>query len=880
MAAIDDELRDELIRVALAAGLGMPMRRPLLFVDLENLERGFQSYDRPRDQLRSDVVQLCTLAAAGDQRPLEVWCRNAAEIESSRPELKAVIERISGVLAGSACAQPGPVDHRIDDTGLLRAKPWCFVERPRISHALTKYWHDPDVRVVSVLGLGGSGKSSIVAGWLKALRKRDFDGARCVFAWRFEAADTSMRQTDAAEAFIDDLSRQLGLDTRAAPRDKARALARAIRQRHTLLVLDGLEVLQSSSGHIKDDALQHMLRDLSGSMSGLCVLTSRVRVRGVSDPQEIRADRLELSEAVELLRKHRVREPQGILERLAERYRFHPLSLHLAGHYLSELADSTVSELLLKEPAIEGEDPEKGIERLVTSYARKMGPISREMLRAIALFGERCSRRMLDALLEPPPIEGLLAGLASIDDRERAIVLKQLRDLRLIDPRESEPRVVVEWIDMHPLIRACFGRRPDVSEGIALSGWRVAHGRLFEYFRQRAAFERRRFRYDIVRRAVRHGCAAERHPEAWALYDGSLKPDPEEPTGDPRLTSAEQQALFTSLATLAHFFEGTWKAASKHLTGRPRPEAMLAAGFRLFVLGYIADAWAPLGAAVDAFEAIGVSERAAYCAGTLSSLCLLRGAVDSSSADGARGAVEWAQRAVEIADRSDDLRAQVSKRVILGDALHHAGLIELSLDAFEGAEVLQAKLAQEHPFLSSVMNARFCDLLLAMEQVDAVRKRTKRSIDRSQRPGFRWTLALALDHLILARCALLEPTVKGLTAAEEALTQARRHLEDCGRINHQPRLWLLEAELDRRRGDFQKAREALARVEDAVNERGLRLYEPPLYLERACLALAQDQIDDAVSSLAACQTVIDETGLDRYKPQLAVLRTRLESSSR
>src|SRR5205814_6398917 len=130
---------------------------------------------------------------------------------------------------------------------------------------------------------GGVGKSTLVKHWLGRLAHDGWRGAERVFGWTFHSQGT--RETIAsADGFIDAALHYFGdPEPRVGtPWDKGTRLARLVRDKRTLLVLDGLEPLQyppgPEAGRIKDPALATFLKALALLNPGLCLITTRIAV--------------------------------------------------------------------------------------------------------------------------------------------------------------------------------------------------------------------------------------------------------------------------------------------------------------------------------------------------------------------------------------------------------------------------------------------------------------------------------------------------------------------------------------------------------------------------------------------------------------------------
>ena len=64
-------------------------------------------------------------------------------------------------------------------------------------------------------------------------------------------------------------------------------MARLVKKQRGLLILDGLEPLQGGpgpeEGKIKDPALEVLLRELGAQNKGMCLITTRIRVKDLDD---------------------------------------------------------------------------------------------------------------------------------------------------------------------------------------------------------------------------------------------------------------------------------------------------------------------------------------------------------------------------------------------------------------------------------------------------------------------------------------------------------------------------------------------------------------------------------------------------------------------
>ncbi len=141
------------------------------------------------------------------------------------------------------------------------------------------------VRGSSVLigGEPGVGKSTLINKWIESMKADNFRGANRVYGWSFYSQGTGEKVTS-ADLFIDQALQWFGdPDSKeGSPWDKGQRLADLVRKEKTLLVLDGLEPLQSAhdfeKGKIKDAALSVLVEELSRENTGLLLITTREEV--------------------------------------------------------------------------------------------------------------------------------------------------------------------------------------------------------------------------------------------------------------------------------------------------------------------------------------------------------------------------------------------------------------------------------------------------------------------------------------------------------------------------------------------------------------------------------------------------------------------------
>ena len=172
-----------------------------------------------------------------------------------------------------------------------------FEGREKVLAGLYALWADAladkaeRARIVSLVAIGGAGKTTVASRWSQALLAREgHGGVERYFDWSFYSqgtrteGDKASAQTAAdATLFVAAALQFFGdpalADSPAPAWDKGARLAALVAQHRSLLILDGLEPLQHppgpQQGELKDDALRALFAGLQSEGRGLCLVTTR-----------------------------------------------------------------------------------------------------------------------------------------------------------------------------------------------------------------------------------------------------------------------------------------------------------------------------------------------------------------------------------------------------------------------------------------------------------------------------------------------------------------------------------------------------------------------------------------------------------------------------
>ena len=785
------------------------------------------------------------------------------DIRNRRDHLYA---RYSGVLAEPP---PPPPDPQIS-TARLPATGETFVAREEELAQLDAAWEDSETQLIAFVAMGGAGKSALVNAWLDRFKKDAWRGAERVLGWSFysQGTDSTGASSDAFTDFALDFLGYDG-DEITSPWRRGEVIANLIKERRTLLVLDGLEPLQhppgGQTGRLKDPAMQALVRELARQNPGLCVVTTRIAVADVAGRAgavTVDLEQLPPASGAELLKRLGVKGSEEELRTTSEEFGGHGLALTLLGTYLRDIEDGDVRKRR-EVPTIDP-DAQGGAhaERVMESYAEWLGEGPElQVLRLLGLFDRPADPAALAAVRAEPEIPGLTDGLGTGEETAWKRALALLRQARLVAPAEggesSANNDNNSGLDAHPLVRAYFGERLRTRSEEA---WKAGHARLDDHYRQSTDDQPDTLEGLLpLYAAVVHGCRAGRVQEVFdEVYWRRIR------RGNEAFSVKKLGAFGAELTALAAFFERPWDRPSAALSAPDRAWILNEAGIVLRALGRLPEAVQPFKASLEAAKDLEDWKEAAIRAGNLSELHLTLGEVAS--------AVETGEESVELAETSGDLFQRMSKRTTLADALHQAGRLEESAAAFREAEALQAESQPEYPRLYSLAGYRYCDLLLSGALTpQQILERAQEAMDwELEMPGAP-ILDFALHHLTLARAHLAlgqdAPAAEHFDRAVDGLRQA-------GQDEFIVRGLLHRATHHRLRGDLESATRDLEEAQEIAERGSMRLHLADAHLGWTHLHL-RDNPEQARHHLERARSLVEATGYGRRAAEIHALETGL-----
>jgi hypothetical protein len=760
-------------------------------------------------------------------------------------------------------------------------------------------------RVLTFVALGGEGKTSLVAKWAADLAFRNWPGCDAVFAWSFYSQGTREQMAASSDLFLKEALTFFGDDkdkefaaSPAGAFEKGQRLARIVGERHSLLILDGLEPLQYSTeakafkpGELKDQGVAKLLKDLASSSHGLCIVTTRIEVPDLQVFKggaviETHLKRLPRAAGVILLKSLGVKgserrnlplkggdeksEKLNEFEKLVEDVKGHALTLTLFGGFLKRAfhGDIRQRDRVKFEKADEKIDGGHAF-RTMAAYERWLlrdggdeGRREVAVLRLMGLFDRPADAGCLGAL-RSETIPNLNEPLAALADDDWGFCLSGLETAKLLTVNRDASDELVS-LDAHPHLREYFARQLCTQQPDA---WRGAHRLLYEHLCKHNEGDKPTLEdLQPLYQAVAHGCHAGLQQEACEkVYSARIS------KGNKHYSAKKLGAFGSDLGAAACFFEQPWSHLSHALSEIWQSWLMSQTAELLKAFGRLSEAFQPTRAGIE--MAINAAEFAsdeqtriyqfrqvAIRAGNLSELELTLGDVAQAVGDG--------EQSVTYGDRSSDPFWISASRTTHADALHQAGHRGKAETRFREAEQMQVKHQPYYPLLYSLWGFRYCDLILAFPEHAAWRiclesplkaeewaepagngtpTEICRDVSRRATQTLKWVsdyggdvLSPSLDHLTLGRAALhaaiLEPSAirNSQSDIEEAVVGLRRS----GNKDYLPRGLLTRAWLRFLTGARIGPASAQEDLDEAweIAERGpMRLHMADIHLYRARL---------------------------------------------
>ena len=436
-----------------------------------------------------------------------------------------------------------PLEPNLDNLDRHRVKDERWIEREVFLSKLNNIWIDDSLRIISVTGIGGIGKTSLVLHWLDRYilqneSLRSFDG---IFGWSFNDKSNPDAFVNTVSEYLSSLMR--GFEENLGNGIKFDLINTTVNEKYLLFILDGLETLQEQNidkaeyGTIESAAIKNFLNNFLSKGRSRCLITSRI---GVADLVDIKLHKelpikegFGIDEAKKFLSNLGViNEDSGQIEILLNKWGTHPLTLKLLGTYISNFCEGKARDIdaIPSPPQSRGSDQEfivstkeysqqyDQVNMLLNQYNKHFTEIHKMILMIISSLREPFNDDNLSQLFDTffPKSESSIStiNVTNVSYTEFKRVIEDLSKYYVIYQSKNEYVI-------HPLVRTHYSTLLDGKE---YSG--EVHKCLSKYYidiakSQVTYMDRNSINIDHLTpfiEAVYHSCKADEYDDGFKIY--------------------------------------------------------------------------------------------------------------------------------------------------------------------------------------------------------------------------------------------------------------------------------------------------------------------------------------------------------------------------
>jgi tetratricopeptide (TPR) repeat protein len=564
--------------------------------------------------------------------------------------------------------------------------------------------------IVTLVAWGGVGKTILVQHWLQRLQRKEWLGARRVYAWSFYSQGTKEDRQATEDTFLEHALEWFGAicEPMLSPWEKGRLLYEAVTREPTLLILDGIEPLQwppgPMGGHLRAPGVQTLLKQLARKANNsetrsLCVVTTREPLADLINFERrphaawgsvLRVDLGNLSEEAGAALLHHtggnragaanIAPDDTELIDAAREVDHHALTLNLLGRFLARAHNGDIRQ----RHQVKFEEADRNVQggttfKMLGAFDRwfvrssEYGGRYRAILQILGLFDRPADYDCIAALRKPPAIprltepfffrpRGLLSRFSKAEplpEEDWNSAISYLADFGLVG-RQAEADGCEPMLDCHPLIREFFAKE---FRATAPSSWATANERIAKHLLSQVIQDipdagnlKSPGDFEYLFRAATHHCAAGKYSEVFKeVYRRRIS------RGDVGYATRTYGLFSSEISLFASFFGKSWDADSCYLTDEAEQLLLFRSfGFALSALGRFGEGLPLLSAALEAARKTANSREAAIIGRNLANFLI--GAGRLAEAEGIL------QQNLHFADISGDTFMPVGFRCSLGYA--------------------------------------------------------------------------------------------------------------------------------------------------------------------------------------------------------------------
>ena len=687
---------------------------------------------------------------------------------------------------------------------------------------LERYKASLKAKIVSVIAAGGEGKTALVSQWLGEQLNTNSDEFEYIYAWSFYSQGIRTDTSVSSDDFFERFSSWLDIDGVAnlSPWAKAEKIAETMASKKILLILDGLETLQSSNysklGEIQDRNIRHLLVQMAVSNLGFCIITSRVRLSDLDkwtnkSVYQIKLLKLPEKASISLLRRLGVVGQEHLLREVARSVDCHALAVNLLGNWLREAWDGDVRHSR-ELPTLQEHNTRvsKHAERVMLAYkiwfSRSNSRNELLLLMLIGLFDRPSKIDFLEALYKPDPINGLTESLNELSSAQIKQIITRLSDIGLIFMADDNA------LDAHPIIRSWadqelkrFYPGPYLEANRRISS--VLSGLVVQQPSNSSDI-------NVLYRAFQHACKANLHEQAFKeiLWERIYR-------GQTYYSLLSLGLWGSDLAAIACLFEVPYTKPLSFLSTSNQAGFLGIAGLDLRSLGRLKEAVRTMEAGLKIHKNIHEHANSARATGNIAELqilvCDFKNAL-ASAISSVRYASACAEHDLECAGWS-----------YLGQIFHYTNIIKKAFSAFRRAEIIQQRI--DGKILNGTIGFRFCQLLLAKGMFDDVISRASISMEQNRYNN----LHIGLSKITIGQAYIgrdpCTPTVSDIV--DEAIDSGLGLLFSVKAQDYLPHGLLASSARHRWKRNFCEAVKNVDEVLYLSQEREMKIFEIDAYYE-------------------------------------------------
>lgn len=352
-----------------------------------------------------------------------------------------------------------------------------FFGRKKELSSIDSFWKSNSGKVLAITGIGGSGKTAIVAKWIELFfgDEKKLKEANAIFIWSFY-------ENNSSELFLKELYKYIFYGTDSIDTGISLLLdlqSRLAQLNKVLIVLDGLEKVQldtsffgSLLGKIEDSNLRALLKFAAEGISNIhVIITSRYPIsdlnnKGLKAFRQINIEDIPNAAACNILKSHGIDASVSLMKFWIREFGQHALTIDHLGGYISRYLDSDITradEIPQLPERIKGKLgslDEKGAKlfRVLSAYKQRLSTAELFLVQIIAFFRGPVEEDYLLSIVRNQTISKYKELKTFSDNEIRAVLSENVWcHLLLKDKKGSSPTY-----SCHVAIRDFFAS--DISE--------------------------------------------------------------------------------------------------------------------------------------------------------------------------------------------------------------------------------------------------------------------------------------------------------------------------------------------------------------------------------------------------------------------------------